>query len=75
MVSSEIKKENLRRKDKTNGSHKNYPRRCSEMSKKSNSQKRKTPATVNPQGLSEDIADQQPNSQLEQKAKKSNAKR
>ncbi|WP_164908594.1 hypothetical protein [Halobacillus litoralis] len=45
------------------------------MSKKSNSEKRKVAPTVNPQGLSEDIADQQPRSQLEQKAKKSNAKR
>ncbi|ARI76637.1 small, acid-soluble spore protein L [Halobacillus mangrovi] len=45
------------------------------MSKKSNSKKGKVPPTVNPQGLSEDIADQQPDSQLEQKAKKSNTKR
>ncbi|WP_226580334.1 small, acid-soluble spore protein L [Halobacillus litoralis] len=44
------------------------------MSKKSNSHKRKT-SSVNPQGLSEDAAEQQPESQLEQKAKKSNTKR
>lgn len=45
------------------------------MSKKSNSDKRKEPPTVNPQGYSQDVADQQPHSQLEQKAKKSNTKR
>ncbi|CCG46311.1 hypothetical protein HBHAL_3969 [Halobacillus halophilus DSM 2266] len=45
------------------------------MSKKSNANKRKAPKTVNPQGLTEDIADQQPDSQFEQKAKKSNTKR
>lgn len=44
------------------------------MSKKSNSGKRKTPATVNPQGLTEDVADQQPKSQLEQRAKRTNRK-
>lgn len=45
------------------------------MSKKSNAQKRNAANTVNPQGLSEEIADQQPRSQLEQKAKKANTKR
>ncbi|WP_256464022.1 hypothetical protein [Halobacillus salinarum] len=42
------------------------------MSKKSNADKRKNHSTVNPQGLTEDVADQQPKSQLEQRAKKSN---
>lgn len=45
------------------------------MSKKSNAYKRNAGNTVNPQGLSEDVADQQPRSQLEDKAKKANAKR
>ncbi len=44
------------------------------MSHKSNADKKKTPKTVNPQGLSEDIQDQQPKSQLEQEAKKSTHK-
>ncbi|WP_256558241.1 hypothetical protein [Halobacillus sp. A1] len=44
------------------------------MSKKSNANKSKNQKTVSPQGLTEDIADQQPHSQLEQKAKKSNRK-
>ncbi|WP_081412420.1 small, acid-soluble spore protein L [Tuberibacillus calidus] len=34
----------------------------------------KTASSVNPQGLSEDVADQQPRSQLEQRAKKKNTK-
>lgn len=45
------------------------------MSKKSNAFKGRGKTSVNPQGLTEDAADQQPDSQLEQKAKKSNAKR
>ncbi|MFC7064050.1 hypothetical protein [Halobacillus seohaensis] len=44
------------------------------MSKKSNSDKSKNPKTVNPQGLTEDIPDQQPDSQLEQRSKKTNRK-
>ncbi|MRG85845.1 small, acid-soluble spore protein L [Salinibacillus xinjiangensis] len=31
-------------------------------------------SNVNPQGLTEDVADQQPRSQLEQRAKKKNTK-
>ncbi|MBY7142957.1 small, acid-soluble spore protein L [Virgibacillus sp. NKC19-3] len=31
-------------------------------------------SSLNPQGLSEDVADQQPKSQLEQRAKKKNTK-
>ncbi|QHS22461.1 small, acid-soluble spore protein L [Virgibacillus sp. MSP4-1] len=31
-------------------------------------------SSVNPQGLSEDVADQQPRSQLEQRTKKKNTK-
>ncbi|MCP3028211.1 hypothetical protein [Halobacillus sp. A5] len=42
------------------------------MSKKSNADKSKKPKTVNTQGLSEDTTDQQPDSQLEQSAKKHN---
>lgn len=34
----------------------------------------KTASSVNPQGNSEDAADQQPKSQLEQRAKKKNTK-
>ncbi|MBM7646817.1 small acid-soluble spore protein L (minor) [Scopulibacillus daqui] len=34
----------------------------------------KVASSVNPQGLSEDAADQQPKSQLEQRAKKKNTK-
>ncbi|CDQ40801.1 MULTISPECIES: small, acid-soluble spore protein L [Virgibacillus] len=37
-------------------------------------QKRNAQTSVNPQGLSEDTADQQPKSQLEQRAKKKNTK-
>ncbi|WP_179134012.1 hypothetical protein [Halobacillus massiliensis] len=44
------------------------------MSKKSNADKSKNPKTVNPQGLSEDVADQQPDSKLEQHIKKQNRK-
>ncbi|WP_255822160.1 hypothetical protein [Halobacillus shinanisalinarum] len=44
------------------------------MSKKSNSDKRKVNPTVNKQGLTEDVADQQPDSQLEQRAKRRNTK-
>lgn len=40
-----------------------------EMSKKSNAQKRQTPPSVNPQGLSEDVADQRPRSEYEENAK------
>jgi len=41
------------------------------MSKKKRSQ---VISSVNPQGLTEDVADQQPKSQLEQRAKKKNTK-
>ncbi|WP_077614938.1 small, acid-soluble spore protein L [Caenibacillus caldisaponilyticus] len=34
----------------------------------------KTASSVNPQGLSEDVADQSPRSELEQRAKKKNTK-
>ncbi|MCA0971706.1 hypothetical protein LCM20_13955 [Halobacillus litoralis] len=44
------------------------------MSKKSNAQKRKRNESVNPQGLTEDTADQHPSSQPEQRAKHSNRK-
>ncbi|MFG6148098.1 hypothetical protein [Halobacillus sp. B23F22_1] len=44
------------------------------MSKKSNANKSKNPKTVNRQGLSEDVANQQPDSQLEQHAKHYNKK-
>ncbi|WP_181349584.1 hypothetical protein [Thalassobacillus sp. CUG 92003] len=45
------------------------------MSHKGNQHKQKPKPSVNPQGLTEDAADQQPDSQLEQKAKKTNTKR
>lgn len=45
------------------------------MSKKQNNYNKKRARTsVNPQGLTEDTADQQPKSQLEQRAKKKNTK-
>ena len=45
------------------------------MSKKKNQyNKRRDETSVNPQGLSEDAADQQPKSQLEQRAKNKNTK-
>lgn len=44
------------------------------MSNKSNSHKGKGKESVNPQGLTEDVADQQPKSQLEQRAKRTNKK-
>ncbi|WP_168927351.1 hypothetical protein [Halobacillus salinus] len=44
------------------------------MSKKSNAQKGKREKSVNPQGLTEDVAEQQPKSQLEQRAKHTNRK-
>ncbi|ELK47020.1 hypothetical protein [Halobacillus sp. BAB-2008] len=44
------------------------------MSNKSNAHKGVRKKTVNPQGMSEDAADQRPDSQLEQKAKKANTK-
>ncbi|MFG6117460.1 small, acid-soluble spore protein L [Halobacillus sp. MO56] len=45
------------------------------MSKKStNRSKGRSAPNINPQGLTEDTADQQPKSQLEQRAKKSNTK-
>ncbi|MEC5423799.1 small, acid-soluble spore protein L [Virgibacillus sp. C22-A2] len=45
------------------------------MSKKNNNySKRNVHSSVNPQGLSEDSADQRPKSQLEQRAKKKNTK-
>ncbi|WEG13823.1 small, acid-soluble spore protein L [Pullulanibacillus sp. KACC 23026] len=34
----------------------------------------KTASSVNPQGLSEDVADQQPTTELEDRAKKKNTK-
>lgn len=40
----------------------------------SKNKKQKLHSSVNPQGLSEDVADQQPKSQLEQRAKKKNTK-
>ncbi|GAB3061062.1 small, acid-soluble spore protein L [Virgibacillus ainsalahensis] len=42
--------------------------------KKDNWNKKRNDSTINPQGLSEDTADQQPKSQLEQRAKKKNTK-
>lgn len=46
------------------------------MSEKRNNVRSQRPtSSVNPQGLSEDVANQRPDSQLEQKAKKSNTKR
>lgn len=43
------------------------------MTNKKSSNKRVN-TSVNPQGLTEDVADQQPKSQLEQRAKKKNTK-
>ena len=42
--------------------------------KKLRSNAGKTGTSVNPQGLSEDVADQRPVSELEQRAKKKNTK-
>lgn len=42
--------------------------------KKDNYSKNQVKTSVNKQGLSEDAADQQPDSQLEQRAKKKNTK-
>lgn len=42
--------------------------------KKNNWNKQRATSSVNPQGLTEDEAEQQPKSQLEQKAKKRNTK-
>ncbi|MBP1970110.1 small acid-soluble spore protein L (minor) [Virgibacillus natechei] len=48
------------------------------MSKKNNntnrSKRRVNDSSLNPQGLSEDVANQEPKSQLEQRAKKKNTK-
>ncbi|WP_373895556.1 small, acid-soluble spore protein L [Virgibacillus natechei] len=47
------------------------------MAKRNNTNRSKQKAndsSLNPQGLSEDVADQQPKSQLEQRAKKKNTK-
>jgi small acid-soluble spore protein L (minor) len=45
------------------------------MTKKEESwSKKKVKSSVNPQGHAEEIADQQPKSQLEQRAKKKNTK-
>lgn len=45
------------------------------MSRKKNQySKRRDDTSINPQGLSEDAEDQQPKSQLEQRAKKKNTK-
>ncbi|WP_164216004.1 small, acid-soluble spore protein L [Virgibacillus sp. YIM 98842] len=45
------------------------------MSKRKNQySKRRDVTSINPQGLSEDASDQQPKSQLEQRAKKKNTK-
>lgn len=45
------------------------------MPKRMENPNKKRPRTsVNPQGLSEDVADQEPKSQLEQRAKKKNTK-
>ncbi|WP_405102897.1 small, acid-soluble spore protein L [Oceanobacillus sp. FSL H7-0719] len=45
------------------------------MSRKNDSwSKKRVNSSVNPQGYSEDEADQQPKSQLEQRAKKKNTK-
>ncbi|MFD1361867.1 small, acid-soluble spore protein L [Lentibacillus salinarum] len=42
--------------------------------KKDNRSKNQVKTSVNKQGLSEDVVDQQPDSQLEQRAKKKNTK-
>ena len=42
--------------------------------KNDNWSKKRVNSSVNPQGLSEDVADQQPKSQLEQRSKKNNTK-
>ncbi|RYG71754.1 small, acid-soluble spore protein L [Lentibacillus lipolyticus] len=44
------------------------------MGKKNNRSKNQVKSSVNKQGLSEEVADQQPDSQLEQRAKKKNTK-
>ncbi|WP_337017865.1 small, acid-soluble spore protein L [Oceanobacillus massiliensis] len=45
------------------------------MAKKNNNwSKERVNSSINPQGISEDAADQQPKSQLEQRAKKKNTK-
>ncbi|MBM7551310.1 small, acid-soluble spore protein L [Thalassobacillus pellis] len=44
------------------------------MSKKEKNKGKRTASSVNAQGLSEGVADQQPDSQLEQRAKKKNTK-
>ena len=45
------------------------------VSKKKNQySKRRNDTSINPQGLTEDVEDQQPKSQLEQRAKKKNTK-
>ncbi|WP_176223923.1 hypothetical protein [Thalassobacillus devorans] len=44
------------------------------MSKKASRNKGRAASNVNPQGLSEDVSDQQPDSQLEQHTKKRNTK-
>ncbi|MUK88837.1 small, acid-soluble spore protein L [Ornithinibacillus sp. L9] len=45
------------------------------MSKKNeNWSKKRVDTSVNPQGLTDDVADQQPRSQLEQRTKKKNTK-
>ncbi|MYL32265.1 small, acid-soluble spore protein L [Pontibacillus yanchengensis] len=44
------------------------------MSKRKNQNKGKMSSNVNPQGFTEDKADQQPKSKLEERAKKSNTK-
>ncbi|GFZ82719.1 hypothetical protein GCM10010978_24250 [Compostibacillus humi] len=44
------------------------------MSNNKNWSKKRVNSSVNPQGLTEDEADQQPKSQLEQRAKKKNTK-
>ncbi|MFD1040422.1 small, acid-soluble spore protein L [Virgibacillus byunsanensis] len=43
-------------------------------SKNDNRNKRRVQSSVNPQGLSEDVADQRPKSQLEDRTKKKNTK-
>ena len=42
--------------------------------KNDNWSKQRVNSSVNPQGMTEDVADQQPKSQLEQRAKKKNTK-
>ncbi|GAB4073872.1 hypothetical protein GCM10028778_13750 [Barrientosiimonas marina] len=42
--------------------------------KKDNQSKQQVKTSVNKQGLGEDVADQQPDSQLEERAKKKNTK-